>query len=123
MTTRPSRAGRRHAARLILALAAVTTITAACGSSHPARARASIPAEFRHACGHPGAKVTVTHLPVTIKHSTCDLTGVLITVPGRGGMVVPGSSGGVGNSMGLTLTVGDRTLDVTLTATGPAGNA
>jgi hypothetical protein len=38
-------------------------------------------------------------------------------------MVVPGSSGGVGNSQGLTLTVGNRTLDVTLTATGPTGNA
>jgi hypothetical protein len=46
----------------------------------------------------------------------------MITVPGRGGMVVPDSSGGAGNSAGLQLTVDNRTLDVTLTATGPAGN-
>ena len=104
---------------LALAAAAATT-SAAC--SDPAPARASIPAAFRHACGHPGAEVTVTRLPVTIPHKVCDLTGVMITVPGRGGMVVPDSSGGVGNSAGLQLTVDDRNLDVTLTATGPAGN-
>jgi hypothetical protein len=107
----------------VLTLAVAVAATSAACSSDPAPARASVPVAFRHACGHPGAEVTVTRLPVTIPHKACDLTRVLITVPGRGGMVVPGSSGGVGNSAGLQLTVDDRTLDVTLTATGPVGNA
>jgi len=122
MTAPPGHQGRSLPALLTLALAAAAVAVTAC-SSHPAPTRASIPAAFRPACGHPGATVTVTRLPVTIRHKVCDLTGVLISVPGRGGMVVPGSSGGVGNSQGLTLTVGNRTLDVTLTATGPTGNA
>lgn len=120
MTATPGHPGRRLPALLALALAAAATT--AC-SSHPAPAKDSIPAVFRPACGYPGAKVTVTRLPVTIPHKVCDLTRVLIVVPGRGGMVVPDSAGGVGNSAGLQLTVDDHTLDVTLTATGPPGNA
>jgi hypothetical protein len=120
MKGKPGRPRPAWSAAAVLALAAGA---AACSSNPPASTRAAVPAEFRPACGHPGAKITVTRLPVTIPHRACDLTRVLITVPGRGGMVVPDSPGGVGNSAGLTLTVDNRTLDVTLTATGPAGNA
>jgi hypothetical protein len=35
-----------------------------------------VPVEFRHACGRPGSHVVVRHLPVTISHAACDLTGV-----------------------------------------------
>lgn len=38
-----------------------------------------VPAEFQAACGQPGAKVTVTSVPVTVRHADCDLTGVMIT--------------------------------------------
>lgn len=125
MKTKPGRLGRNLTPLIIIALAAAST--AAC-SSGPAPARASVPAAFRHACGHPGAKVTVTHLPVTIKHSACSLTGVSITVRGGEGAVVP-ESGGVGaswdgtdsaHSGSLTISVADGTRDVTITGTGSA---
>jgi hypothetical protein len=124
MKTKPGRLGRNLTPLIIIALAAVCT--AACSSSPPSLA--SVPAAFRHACGHPGAKVTVSHLPVTIKHSACNLTGVSITVRGGEGAVVP-ESGGVGASWdgidsahtgSLTITVADGTRDVTITGTGSA---
>jgi len=124
MKTKPGRLGRNLTPLIIIALAAAST--AACSS--PAQTRASVPAAFRHACGHPGAKVTVTHLPVTIKHSACDLTGVSITVRGGEGAVVP-ESGGVGahwdgidsaDTGSLTISVADGTRDVTITGTGSA---
>jgi hypothetical protein len=120
MSTRPSHAGHGLAAIVVLTLTAAGA--AACGGSSPP-GRSSVPAVFRPACGHPGAAVTVTKLPVTIPHAVCDLTGVTITVPGRGGMVVPDSSGGAGNSEGLTLTVDDGSLDIHLTAKGPPGTS
>ena len=83
----------------------------------------AVPAEFRAACGHPGAEVVVREVPVTVKHADCDLTGVAISYPGRGGATVPAEGGGVSNSSGFTLTVHPGTLDVTVTVTGPAGNA
>src|SRR5262249_8774836 len=96
MTATPGRPGRRLPALRTLALAAAAALTTPCGS-HPAPAgvSAGVPAAFRHACGHPGAKVRVTRLPVTVKHSACNLTGVSITVRGGEGAVVP-ESGGVG---------------------------
>lgn len=131
METKPGHRGRNLALPITIALAAA--IATAC-SSHPAPAeteagtKASVPAAFRHACGHPGAKVRVTHLPVTIKHSACDLTGVSITVHGGEGAVVP-KSGGVGatwdgidsaHTGSLTITVANGTRDVTITGTGSA---
>lgn len=84
-----------------------------------------MPSEFRAACGHPGAHVTVRKVPVTISHAECDLTGVVISYPGHGGATVPRDSRatGIGNSLGLTLTVHPGTLDVTVNVTGVAGNA
>jgi hypothetical protein len=135
MKTKPGHRGRNLAPLITIALTAA--IATACGS-HPAPAKAkaeaeteteaSVPAVFRHACGHPGAKVRVTHLPVTIKHSACDLTGVSITVRGGEGAVVP-ESGGVGatwdgidsaDTGSLTITVAGHTRDVTITGTGSA---
>lgn len=114
-------ARRLWAGTAALAVMAVTMV--ACGSS-PQPSRPAVPPEFRAACGHPGAHVTVRKVPVTISHAACDLTGVAITYPGHGGATVPrgGSVGGIGNSLGFTLTVHPGTLDVTVNATGSPGN-
>jgi hypothetical protein len=116
-------AGRLGLVWVGVAIPACTVMTmAACGSS-PQKPGSAVPSEFRAACGHPGARVTVRKVPVTISHAECDLTGVLITYPGRGGATVPHGSGGIGNSLGLTLTVHPGTLDVTVDVTGVPGNA
>ena len=88
-------------------------------------ARPAIPPEFRAACGHPGAQVEVRTVPVTISHAACDLTGVAISYRNRGGATVPHGGGGtgIGNSDGFELTVHPGSLDVTITVTGPHGNA
>lgn len=84
----------------------------------------AVPPEFRPACGRPGSDVTVGQVPVTVPHALCDLTGVILSYPGRGGAVVPGSPGeGVANSMGFQIQVDAHTQDVTVTVTGAAGNA
>jgi hypothetical protein len=84
----------------------------------------AVPPEFRPACGRPGAHVTVRRVPVTVPHAACDLTGVSLSYPGRGGATVPARPGsGIGNSKGFRLRVDPVTLDVTITVTGPAGNA
>lgn len=85
---------------------------------------AAVPQEFRPACGHPGAHVTVRQVPVTVPHAACDLTGVSVSYPGRGGATVPADAGvAIANSMGFCLEVDSRTLDVTITVTGSPGNA
>ena len=128
MKTTPGRSGRNLTALVIIALAAAGT--AAC-SSAPNLAR--VPAAFRHACGHPGAKVVVTAamIPVTIKHRDCDLTGVSATVRGGMGAGVP-ESGGVASSWdgtdsartgSLVIDVADGTGDVTITGDLPDGRA
>jgi hypothetical protein len=95
---------------------------AACGSA--VSARSAVPAEFRAACGHPGAQVTVMKVPVTISHAECDLTGVTISYRNYGGATVPSGTGGtaIGTSSGFTLRVHPGTLDVTVNATGVPGN-
>jgi hypothetical protein len=45
----------------------------------------AVPSEFRPACGRPGGHVTVRQVPVTVRHAMCDLSGVSLSVPGRGG--------------------------------------
>jgi hypothetical protein len=84
---------------------------------------AQVPEEFQPACGRPGSRVIVRHFPVTIPHALCDLTGVAISYPGYGGATVPRGSGSIGTSSGFTLVVHPGTLDVTVNATGPPGNA
>ena len=104
---------------LVLAAAAV----AGCASATPA-AGPAIPPEFRAACGHPGSEVEVRKVPVTISHAACDLTGVAVSYRNRGGATVPHGGGtGIGNSDGFELTVHPGSLDVTITVTGPHGNA
>ena len=84
----------------------------------------AVPPEFRPACGHPGSHVTVQRVPVTVPHALCDLTGVIVSYPGRGGATVAGSPGwGVANSKGLQLRADAHTQDVTVTVTGQEGNA
>ena len=55
----------------------------------------AVPPEFRPACGRPGAHVTVRRVPVTVPHAACDLTGVSVSYPGRGGATVPARPGSV----------------------------
>ena len=83
----------------------------------------AVPLEFRAACGHPGAHVTVRQVPVTVPHAACDLTGVSLSYPGRGGATVPVPPGAIASSAGFQLTVDSRTLDVTITVSGASGNA
>ena len=84
----------------------------------------AVPPEFRPACGHPGSHVTVQRVPVTVPHALCDLTGVIVSYPGRGGATIAGSPGwGVANSKGLQLRVDAHTQDVTVTVSGLEGNA
>ena len=83
----------------------------------------AVPPEFRPACGRPGSDVTVRQVPVTVPHALCDLTGVILSYPGRGGAAVPDSPGsGVWNSMGLQVHVDAHTLDVTVAVSGAEGN-
>jgi len=116
----PCRPGKVWVGITVLAL---TVVNIAACSSLPPSPRSPIPPEFRAACGHPGARVTVRKVPVTISHADCNLTGVMISYPGYGGATVPHGSGGIGNSSGFTLTVHPGTLDVTVNATGTPGNA
>jgi hypothetical protein len=113
------RAGRPCARIAVLVLAAAAV--AACASAPPP----VIPPEFRAACGHPGARVEVRKVPVTISHAACDLTGVAISYRDYGGATVPRGDGGttIYNSGGFRLTVQSGSLDVTITATGTPGNA
>jgi hypothetical protein len=113
----------KRLAVLVLAAAAV----AGCASTAPPPAAPSphapaVPAEFRPACGHPGAQVEVRKVPVTIRHAACDLTGVAVSYRNRGGAGVPATAGGIGNSDGFDLEVHSGSLDVTITVTGPHGN-
>lgn len=78
----------------------------------------SVPVEFRAACGHPGARVQVRKVPVTVSHRACDLTGVLVTYRDFVGAHVPSSPGMVGNTSGLTITASSGSRDVTVNATG-----
>jgi hypothetical protein len=119
----------KQLALLVLAAAAI----AGCASTAPPTATPStpapstrapaVPAEFRPACGHPGAHVEIRKVPVTIRHAACDLTGVAVSYRNRGGAGVPHSAGGIGNSDGFDLEVQPGSLDVTITVTGPHGNA
>lgn len=92
--------------------------------TEPQRNMAAVPAEFRPACGRPGTHVTVRQVPVTVPHAACDLAGVSLSYPGRGGATVPSRPGTtIGNSKGFRLTVDLHTRDVTITVTGTPGNA
>ena len=93
------------------------------GGESVGRDLTAVPPEFRPACGRPGSHVIVRQVPVTIPHALCDLAGVTLSYPGRGGAVVTAPGSGVGNSKGFRLEVDARTQDVTITVSGLAGNA
>ncbi len=67
--------------------------------------------------------MTARKVPVTIPHAKCDLTGVVITYPPYAGATVPSGGISVYNSTGFSLTVDPGTLNVTVNAKGPPGNA
>jgi len=105
---------------LLLSVAALGLLAVGCSSGRGA----GVPPEFRPACGRPGAHVEARHVPETISHAKCDLTGVLITYKSYNGAYVPrrGIKGTIGSSTGFTLTVHSNG-DVTVNATGEPGNA
>jgi hypothetical protein len=78
----------------------------------------AVPAEFRPACGRPGARVIVRQVPVTVPHALCDLTGVIVSYPGHGGMTVPAPGRGTGNGQSMRVEVDARTRDVTVAVGG-----
>jgi hypothetical protein len=85
---------------------------------------AAVPPEFRGACGHPGARVEVQELRVTVRHVDCDLTGVfLLRRAGGGGCEVPLPDTSCANSAGVTVHVDGTTQDVTFTQEEEHGNA
>ena len=92
-------------------------------SQDGAASRSSVPVEFRHACGRHGSQVVVRHLPVTVRHADCDLTGVDISAADRPGAYVPRREhwgGETGNSSGFHLSVDDDG-NVTVWVEGPPG--
>jgi hypothetical protein len=108
----------------LVGLALMVLLAAACGATtQAASSGSSVPIEFRAACGHPQAHVRVLKVPVTIRHSDCDLTGVLITYRDFGGAAVSITTGTTGTSSGFSLTVHSGSHDVTVNAQGVPGNA
>jgi len=70
---------RRVAAVALLAgCAALAACSAGGDAGKPKPDLSRVPAEFREACGKPGAIVYVDSVPVTVRHADCDLTGVKI---------------------------------------------
>jgi hypothetical protein len=75
--------------------AVATTPRIAAPMSSTVSTGGAVPAEFRAACGHPGRTVVVRHVPVTVRHADCDLTGVTIRY-GLAGAMVPKPGDGAG---------------------------
>lgn len=108
--------------RLAGAALLVAVLTAACGHASGKAGAASTrntPAEFRAACGHPGATVEVKVVPVVVPRAACDLTGVVllyagvgVTVPAEGGATA--QADGPAGGKGLTASVDPKTQDVTI---------
>jgi len=118
--TRMRRSGARQGSLLVLALLAAT----ACGTSTASESSvpSHVPVEFRHACGHPHARVEVRAIPVTVRHADCDLTGVQISYKTYGGAYVPRRPNeDYGLSSGLQISTNDS-MDVTVRANGPLGD-
>jgi hypothetical protein len=91
----------------------------------PAVDMSRVPAEFRAACGRPGADVTVKTVPVTVRHADCDLTGVRITYglagayvpkPGTSASTVVDTLVATTDPTTITITVDAATQDVTVTS-------
>ena len=75
----------------------VPGVSSPAASASTVQVHAAVPAVFVAACGHPGAQVTVTALPVTIPRARCDLTGVVV-IYGQTGVTVPAPGGAQANA-------------------------
>jgi hypothetical protein len=98
----------------------VAIVVGTASHSNNGAAASAVPREFRHACGHPGSHVIVKHVPVTVSHAACDLTGVDISYPGHGAAYVPAPGATVSNGLGIDIRVDADTQDVTINAVGPS---
>lgn len=83
----------------------------------------AVPDEFRAACAHPGTQVQVLTVPVTVRHSACDLTGVTVRY-GFASVAIPEHGHAEGHVETLVatttptrveVTVDEKTHDVTVT--------
>lgn len=104
---------------------AVAPVSSEPGSAQPSISEAAVsspqqtlPESVRAACGHPGAQVRLTAVPLTVPRAQCDLTGVVVlygdvgvTVPSDGG--VEGVADGISSSSELGANVDPTTGDVT----------
>jgi len=108
----------------LLVLLAGCGVRAAVGPAESGGALAAVPTEFRAACGHHGAVVTVKRAPVTIAHAACDLTGVTIIYglaqaavpkPGATASTVVDTFAPTDEPTHLNVAVDATTLDVTIT--------
>lgn len=101
-----------------LALGVLVTLAACGDQSRRSAIPASVPEEFRQACGNPGSTVTTERSAVVVRHADCDLTGVTIR-NGSGGATVPKRGEGVagsGSNGTVTVQVDGVTGDVTFRA-------
>jgi len=71
---------KRSVPGVILVVLLACVMSVACSSSGGAGRPdlSKVPVEFRAACGNPDTTVRVEHVPVTVRHADCDLTGVTI---------------------------------------------
>jgi hypothetical protein len=109
-----------------LLVAVVCVATAGCATSNPpleigvrlgVSGHGTVPTEFRPACGRPGRTVVVRHVPVTVRHADCDLTGVTIAY-GHAGALVPPPGEGATEIVDLVAPDGQPTEITVATATG-----
>jgi hypothetical protein len=104
--------------RLALTVLLVPLLLTGCGGAGGGQSLSpGTPPEAAAACGHPGAVVHLKKVPVVIRHTGCDLTGVILrygdvgaTVPTSGGVTAEGD--GLRGGSTLTLTVDPKTKDV-----------
>lgn len=104
---------------------AAAALLAGCASSTSTGNSPTVPQPFASACGHPGAEVTVSQLPVTVRHKNCVLTGVVVhygevglTIPDHGEVgaaAVMGATAGSHGPLTLSASVDPATGDVTIT--------
>jgi hypothetical protein len=78
------------ACAMACAIGALTGAVSGCAQNTSGSPNGAPPAEFRPACGQPGARVQVRSVPVTIEHRACDLTGVEVRY-GLAAVAVPAS--------------------------------
>jgi hypothetical protein len=73
-----------------------------------------LPAKVTAACGHPGKRVNISRVPLTVRRADCDLTGVIV-VYRHAGAAVPARPGGVSGSADGVDAAHSGTISVTVT--------